>query len=227
MKKIIYLMLLCFLTLPIVSVAMADDISDVNNVIQDSMNDVMKIIKDESTNGEQKRGLLWEVVLKTFDFEKITEFSLGKFSSGSKAKLGEYSDRRFSPEQHAEFQVIFTQHVGNTYLDRLEFDGSDVTVDVEPARMLKPKKKMKRARVNSIINGKTPVEYQMLKRNAMWKAYDVKVEGRSLVSAFRKEYKSVLIKHKPEYLIDLIKGKLKAHDEAKAKKDNIEKNVPK
>ncbi len=105
MKKIIYLMFLCFLTLPIVNVAMADDISDVNNVIQDSMNDVMKIIEDESTNEEQKRGLLWEIVLKTFDFEKITEFTLGKFSSGSKSKLGEYSDRRFSPEQHVEFQA--------------------------------------------------------------------------------------------------------------------------
>ncbi len=220
-------MVLCFLTLPIVNTAMADDISDVNKVIQDSMTDVMKIIKDNSTDEDQKRGLLWEMVLRTFDFEKITEFTLGKFSSRSKAKLGEYSDRRFSPEQHAEFQSLFTQHLGNTYLERLEFDGSEVTIDVEPAKMLKPKKKMKRARVNSIINGKTLIEYQMLNRNVIWKAYDVKVEGRSLVSAFRKEYKSILIKNKPEYLIDLIKGKLKAYDEAKAKKDNVVKDESK
>lgn len=218
MKNYPGILFLCLYILSLACGAAADDLSDVNTILQSSMNDVLKIAKETGTDDAQKRAELWDIVLKTFDFEKITEFTLGKFSSRSSSKLGDYENRRFSTEQHAEFQKLFTRHLGNTYLDRLQFDGSDVKIDVEPAIMLSPKKNMKRARVNTIINDKILIDYMMLKRDNVWKVYDLKVEGRSLVSAFRKEYKTVLIKNKPDYLIDLIKGKIAEHDAAKQKK---------
>lgn len=216
MKKIIGLIFIGIFLGCMVSYASAGDVDDVDTVIQTSMKDVLKVVKNPATDDDTKRSLLWEIVLSTFDFEKITEFTLGLFSSTSKSNLGAYSDRRFSPEQHAEFEKLFTQHLGNTYLDRLEFDNVDVKIDVAKAEMLKPKKEMKRAVVKTVINDKILIDYMMLKRNDQWRVYDLKVEGRSLVSAFRKEYKSVLLKNKPDYLIDLIKGKIAEH-EAKRK----------
>lgn len=195
----------------------ANDKKDVDIILKNSMDDVLNIVKDPGTDNAEKRVKLWKIVLQTFDFEKITEFALGQFNSRSKSKLGDYQDRRFSPAQHAQFEKLFTRHLGNTYLDRLVFDGVDVKITVEPTTMLKPRKGMKRARVNTVINDKIPIDYFMLKRDNTWKAYDLKVEGRSLVAAFRKEYKTILIKNKPEYLIDLIKGKIAEHDIANAK----------
>lgn len=223
MKKIIILLFLYVFLQPFLGLAMADDVIDVNKVIQDSMDDARKIVKDTSIDDETKREQLWDMILNVFDFEKITEFTLGKFSSRSKSKLGDYSDRRLSVEQHKVFESLFTQHLGNTYLDRVDFNNvdADAKVEVVSAEMLKPKKKMKRARVNSIINDKTLVDYMMLERGDGWKIYDVKVEGRSLVSAFRKEYKTILIKNKPDYLIELIKGKVEAHKVAKIKEETI------
>ncbi len=217
MKKIIGIITICFSVMITAPLLFADDISDVDSIIQTSMKDVLKVVKEPSASDKEKRTKLWKIVQRTFDFEKITEFALGKFSATSKSKLGEYEDRRFSPEQHAEFETLFTQHLGNTYLDRLEFDGTDVKITVSTAVMMKPKKGMNRAKINTIINDKILIDYLMLKRNNMWRVYDLKVEGRSLVSAFRKEYKSVLLKNKPDYLMDLIKGKIKEHEAAKAK----------
>ncbi len=224
MKKLIFIIFISMVIAPLVfaDAGSAKEISNVDSVIQTSMTDVLKVVKETSTTDKEKRSKLWAIVLRTFDFEKITEFALGKFSATSRSKLGEYGDRRFSKDQHAEFEKLFTQHLGNTYLDRLEFDSVDVKIDVATAIMLKPKKDMKRAKINTIINDKILIDYLMLNRNNQWRVYDLKVEGRSLVSAFRKEYKSVLLKNKPDYLIDLIKGKIAAHakkEESKAKSE--------
>ncbi len=227
MKKITGILFICIYILTIAPFSFADDISDVDSILQTSMKDVLKVVKEPATSDKEKRTQLWAIVLKTFDFKKITEFVLGKFSVTSKSKLGEYQDRRFSAEQHAEFEQLFTRHLGNTYLDRLEFDSVDVKIDVATAIMLKPKKGMKRAKINTIINDKILIDYLMLMRDNQWRVYDLKVEGRSLVSAFRKEYKSVLLKNKPDYLIDLIKGKIAEHEAAKAKTAEAKKETPK
>lgn len=219
MKKIIIVLLLYLFSQPFSGSAVADDIAVVNKVIQDSMDDARRIVKDKSTGDEKKRELLWEMILKIFDFEQITDFTLGKFSAESKSQLGEYSDRRFSPEQHKVFQSLFTEHLGNTYLDRIDFNNVDTEIKVEvvSAEMLETRQNMMRARVNSMVNDKTPIDYMMLNRGTGWQIYDVKVEGRSMVSAFRKEYTTILLKNKPDYLIELLKGKITAHNEAKAK----------
>lgn len=218
MRKFIFLMFLFVCFQPLSGAVLAADTAEVTKIIQNSMDDARKIVEDKSTDDEKKRELLWIMINNIFDFEKITEFTLGKFNSRSRSKLGDYEDRRLSPEQHKEFEGLFTRHLGNTYLDRIDFNDVDVKVELVSAEMLKPKKKMKRARVNSIVDDKTPIDYLMLDRGNGWKIYDVKVEGRSLVSAFRKEYKAVLIKNRPDYLIKLLKDKIAAHSEAKNSK---------
>jgi phospholipid transport system substrate-binding protein len=195
--------------------AYADDAADVDKLIKKSMDDVLGIAKRSDINVEQKRKELWQVVLRTFDFDKVTEFTLGKFSCDSKTNLGEYSDRRFTKEQQSEFRDVFTKHLSNTYLDSMDLDKVDVRVDLKPAELLETKKGVKRAQVKTIINKKTPIDYIFLNDGKGWKVYDVKVEGRSLVSAFRTEYNNILVKDKPAVLIKMLKDKVAEHDKAK------------
>ncbi|MBU1169141.1 MAG: ABC transporter substrate-binding protein [Proteobacteria bacterium] len=215
MKKILFLMLLgchlVFLGTP----AFSDDAADVDTLIKTSMNDVLAIAKHPDTPDEQKRKELWQVVLRTFDFEKITEFTLGQFSYNATSNLGEYADRRFSKEQQAEFRELFTKHLGNNYLDRLDFKNVDVDIQLKPAEILEPKKGIKRAQAGTMINSKTPIDYMLLNEGKAWKVYDIKVEGRSLVSAFRNEYKTILLKDKPVVLIRMLKDKIAEHEAAK------------
>lgn len=217
MRKIgVFLLAFIFLVLVDLPV-FADDVTDVDQVINETMKSAFAVAKDPEIDAAKKREKLWEIVEKIFDFEKITEFTLGKFSADSKANLGQYANRRFTQKQQGEFMNAFTRHIGNTYLDRLEFKKIDVKVDIRPAKMLKSKKGMKRAKVSSLINDKTPIDYMMLKREEQWRVYDVRVEGRSLVSAFRKEYNSILVNKKPDELIKMLKDKIVEHDAAQGK----------
>ena len=195
----------------------SDDAGDVNQFIKNSMDQVLAIAKNTQLDNEGKRQELWKIVLRNFDFTKITEFTLGQFSYNSIANLGEYSDRRFSKAEQDEFQEVFTRHLGNTYLDRMDFNNVDVAIDLKPAEMLETKKGVMRAHMETIINKKTPIDYILLNEGKGWKIYDVKVEGRSLVSAFRTEYKAILLKDKPKDLIQMLKDKIKAHDADKKK----------
>lgn len=193
----------------------ADDAADVDTLIKTSMNDVLTIAKRSDISNEQKRTDLWQIILGTFDFEKITEFTLGQFSYDATSNLGDYADRRFSKAQQDEFQALFTTHLGNTYLDRLKFDNVDVSIEIKPAEILETKKGIKRAQVQTLVNAKTPIDYLLLNAGKGWKIYDIKVEGRSLVSAFRTEYKNILIKEKPPVLIQMLRDKIAEHDAAK------------
>ena len=195
----------------------SSDAADVDRLIVTSMDDVLVIARKANVGNEQKRKELWKIVMRTFDFAKITEFTLGQFSYNSKAALGDYADRRFTKAQQDEFREVFTRHLGNTYLDRMDFNNVDVIIDLKPAEILETKKNVKRAQVKSVINKNTPIDYILLTEGKDWKSYDIKVEGRSLVSAFRTEYKAILLKNKPSTLIQMLKDKVKQHDAAKKK----------
>ncbi len=195
----------------------SDDAADVDRLIKTSMHDVLDIARKPSMSNEVKRKELWKIVLRTFDFGKITEFTLGQFSYNSSSPLGEYQDRRFTKEEQDEFRDVFTRHLGNTYLDRMDFKNVDVAIDLKPAEILEAKKGIKRAQVKTMINKKTPIDYILLNEGKDWKIYDVKVEGRSLVSAFRTEYKTILLKNKPKVLTQMLKDKIKEHESAKKK----------
>lgn len=215
MKKFISIFVIGLSILCTSSQVFSDDAADVDKMMKTSMDDVLGIAKRSDISMDQKRKELWTVVLKTFDFDKVTEFTLGQFSFDSKASLGDYSDRRFTRDEQNEFREVFTRHLSNTYLDRMDLDKANVQIDLKPAEMLDNKKGIKRAQVKTIINKKTPIDYVLLNDGNGWKVYDVKVEGRSLVAAFRTEYKNFLLKDKPKVLIQTLKDKIAEHDKAK------------
>lgn len=207
------LSLILFACLPLT--AFCDDAADVDKQFKTTMDTMLGIAKNPDLPDAEKRKQLWAIVLDTIDFVKVTEFTLGPFSYDSKTNLGEYADRRFSESQQEEFRTLFIKHLGNTYLDSFDFKEADAKIDVQPSQILEMKKGIKRAKVDTMVNDKTPVEYMVLNEGNGWKVYDIKVEGRSLVSAFRTEYKNILIKDKPDVLIKMLKDKIAEHDAAK------------
>lgn len=217
MKKITGLTIAAVIMLAVASPSFSDDAADVDNMIKTTMDEAFEIAKKPGMANDVKRNELWKIVLRAFDFVKITEFTLGQFTYNSNAPLGEYSDRRFTKAEQDEFRDVFTRHLGNTYLDKMDFDNVDIIIDLKPAEILDTKRNVKRAQVQTIVNKKTPIDYILLNEGKGWKIYDVKVEGRSLVSSFRTEYRNILLKNKPKALIQMLKDKVKEHESAKKK----------
>ncbi|QFI38684.1 ABC transporter substrate-binding protein [Moritella marina ATCC 15381] len=207
------IMTLCVSTVLLVTTAVSAHANNVNQataLIDHAMTESLDIINDPVLTTEVKREKLWPIVTSYFDFDLISELTLGKFSAGSTSPLGDYSDRRFTSEQQAEFTDAFTIHLGNLYLDRLNND-SKFSVLLTKSSAMKPIRQMQRARVNSLINKKTAIDYSLRFKDDEWRIYDVKVEGRSLISSFRKEYSALLLKKTPDELLALLNEKNLAH----------------
>lgn len=182
------------------------------SVIDGMMGKSLAIVNNDETNAVDKRKVLKELVDVYFDFDLVSELTLSKFSATSKKKLGKYSNRRLTPQQQIEFTVQLKEHLSNLYLDSLD-DSTRLTAEVGKASALKKSRGMERARVMSVINDLTPIDYSMRLKDDNWKIYDVRVEGRSLVASFRKEYNALLLKNTPDQLIKLLTEKNKAHNE--------------
>jgi len=215
MKKIITLFISTLLLFTTAVNANVGNISQATALIDNVMQKSLTIINDPNLTTEVKREKLWPIVTTYFDFTLISELTLGKFAAKSTSKLGDYSDRRFTSKQQAEFTDAFTLHLGNLYLDRLNND-SHFSVSLTQSSALKPIRTMQRARVNSLINNKTAIDYSLRLKNQEWRIYDIKVEGRSLISSFRKEYAALLLKNTPEELLTLLNDKNLAHSENNA-----------
>jgi len=210
MKKIISLCISTLLFLATTVNANTNNINQATALIDNAMQESLSIINDPALTTEIKRKKLWPIVTSYFDFTLISELTLGKFSAGATSPLGDYSDRRFTVKQQDEFTDAFTIHLGNLYLDRLNND-SQFSVLLTQSSAMKPIRKMQRARVKSLINKKTAIDYSLRLKNDEWRIYDVKVEGRSLISSFRKEYTAILLKKTPDELLALLNEKNLAH----------------
>jgi phospholipid transport system substrate-binding protein len=217
MKKIITLCISTVLLFTTAINAHANNVDQATALIDNAMTESLNIINDPALTTEVKREQLWPIVTSYFDFTLISELTLGKFSANSKSQLGDYSDRRFTPKQQIEFTDAFTLHLGNLYLDRLNND-SKFSVLLTKSSAMKPIRQMQRARVNSLINKKTAIDYSLRFKDDEWRIYDVKVEGRSLISSFRKEYSALLLKNTPDELLALLNEKNLAHTDTNAKK---------
>jgi phospholipid transport system substrate-binding protein len=143
-----------------------------------------------------QRDAIWKNVKGIFDFGEISRRAVAR------------NWRRFSDAQKKAFTDIFSQFLGNTYIDKIQGEyhnekivylGQDIYED-------------KYAEVRTQIVRESlqiPVYYRMMKESdGQWKVYDVIVEGVSLVKNYRTQFASILRKEKPEQLIERLKKKL-------------------
>ena len=202
--------LFCLLTLPLLSHASGS--VQAQSTVAKAMQESLDIINTPQLSSAAKRQQLWPVITRYFDFDSIATLTLGKFSATASTPLGQYSDRRFTPVQQREFTRLFTTHLGNIYLDKLN-DDSRFTVAILQSMPLKAVKDMPRARVNTQINAKTNIDYSLRYKHKEWRIYDIRVEGRSLISSFRKEYNALLLKQTPAQLLKQLREKNVAHEQ--------------
>jgi phospholipid transport system substrate-binding protein len=58
----------------------------------------------------------------------------------------------------------------------------------------------------------------MIKKNNVWKVYDVVVENVSLVQNYRTQFTEILSRNTPEQLLEILRNKVKNQDKPSATK---------
>jgi len=194
MKKLFLLLIIIYMTFTYNIYA-----SEPFTILKEKIDKVISILNDpvysDETKKDEQYEKLWNVVEDAFDFNSMSRLALGN------------NWRNFSSEQQNEFSKVFRKYMGNYYLDKIQSGFSDEKVEYVDEELLSDKKAV--VMTNIIRNGvKTPINYSMLKTGDLWKIYDVKIEGVSLLKNYRTQFRSLLMKEKPEELIKMLKEKI-------------------
>ena len=165
--------------------AMRTTVSDALGVLQDQ-----ELKKPERT--EERVTRLKNIADSRFDYEEMAKRSLG----GQWDKLGDREQR--------EFVILFTEFLTNTYMEKIrDYAGEEV-------KFLNERLEGNYAEVKSfMVRKKTeiPLDYRLLLKGGEWKAYDVVVDGISLVRNYREQFAAILRSSSYEQLAQMLREK--------------------
>ncbi len=161
------------------------------------------LLKDPQYTAADKKELqrekIWEIMHEAFDFKLISMRALAR------------SWKDFSPKEQEEFISAFTELLRNTYIDKIQGEFHDEEIVFLNQDMISEDKAVVKSK---ILRGKVeiPMDYSMYFHDAKWWIYDVNIEGVSLVSNYRTQFKNILEKEKPQQLIQRLKEKNDKHE---------------
>ena len=152
------------------------DISTPTGRCKDSIDKVLKLVKDDSLSPEVRWSRIEDVIDNSFDFQTMSQSVLA--TNWKKATLGERD----------KFIDYFSKHLFNTYRNIIQ------SYTDEKIRYAKETIDGDRAEVDTIVVTKTaeiPVNYKLKNNDGVWYAYDVEIEGASLINKYRNEYGTI------------------------------------
>jgi phospholipid transport system substrate-binding protein len=137
--------------------------------------------------------LLKKIAGARFDYGEMARRSMG----GQWLKLEE--------KEQQEFVGLFTEFLTATYVEQIHsYAGEEV-------KFLTERLEGDYAEVKSIMVGRkteTPLDYRLMKKGDDWKAYDVIVDGISLVRNFREQFGAILRSSSYGTLVRILRDKI-------------------
>lgn len=175
LAHLIALLLLAALTVAFAQLASAASTPDGPlATVKRASDQIVLILSDKKLPRNERWTHIAPIISENFDFHTMSQSILAQ------------RWRSASPAQQQQFVEFFSQYIEATYRSKIEaYSGQRIEYTDEKVRG-------DRAAVNSVIhtgNTEIPVGY-FLRRgsNGKWKAYDVTIEGVSLVSNYRDTY---------------------------------------
>jgi len=199
MKRYFLILLVAMLLLPFGQTASA---ADPTEVLKAPMDEALALLRDSQYKSDdpakkaEQRAKFWALIEPVFDFNELSKRTLARNWS------------KFDDAQQTEFAKVFSELMGNIYVDRIQGGYSDETIEFGDQIMheSRPLAVVKTFIVSS--RNRIPVDYSLIQQGETWRVYDVKVEGVSLVKNYRSQFKEILSKDSPDQLIEQLKQKV-------------------
>ncbi len=154
--------------------------SDPQALVKETSERMLTVLREQreqlQDNPERIYALVEDIVLPHFDFTRMSRWVLGKYW------------RKATPEQRRRFENEFRMLLVKTYATSL-LEFVDDRFRYPPLRVDKGARKVT-VRTDVLRSGAAPVriEYRLFRSRDGWKAYDVLVEGISLVANYRSSF---------------------------------------
>jgi phospholipid transport system substrate-binding protein len=161
-------------------VAPEADAGSVSEQLGARIDQVIGILEDPimKIRPEERRGALRDAAGEIFDFTEITRRALGRHWQAATAA------------EREELVALFTARLERAYLERLEqYSGERISVVGE---LVDGDLATVRTRLVGKDGVETPVDYRLYRRGERWLAYDITVEGVSLVASYRAQFNTIV-----------------------------------
>jgi phospholipid transport system substrate-binding protein len=168
------------------------------DMLREHVNKVLEVLRDPALKGESGRKVKKERIRviseEIFDFTELSKRSLGQ------------NWEKFNPDQQKEFIKLYKSLLEETYSEKVtsytdekivikkEVSLSEKTVEVQTTILTR--------------TSEVPIYYRLMEKNGNWKVYDVVIEGVSLVSNYRTQFREILASKTPEALLEILRNKV-------------------
>jgi len=150
--------------------------------LRGSVDSVLKTLSDPEMKKDvktaERRRLIRAAAAEIFDFPEI-----------SRRTLAIHWQAR-TPTEREEFAALFSDLLESSYISKIEsYSGEKIQYVAETND---GNQAVVRTRIVSKQGVETPVDYRMLLQDGRWRAYDVTIEGVSLVANYRAQFNSII-----------------------------------
>ncbi len=191
------------------AIVIAEGFSTPTARVKDSVDKVITVLRDKDIAREERWSRIGLVINDSFDFRSMSQSILAT------------NWKKATPEERQQFVVFFSQYLEDTYRTKIEaYTNQKVEYTGETIRG-------KRAVVETLIitdSTKIPVNYKLKNNDGNWFAYDVVIEGVSLVSNYRSTFAAIVKNDGMEGLLSDIESRInkyKASQKEQPTTDNI------
>ena len=170
--------------------------------VKTNVSAVLEVLKDpklKGPSGKKAKEQKIEVIAdKMFDYVELSKRTLG------------LNWNKFTVDQRKEFVELFKSMLRDTYIDRITAYTNEKINFTKESPLTENTVEVQTVVVSA--SAQTPINYRLMKKNNEWKIYDVVIEGVSLVSNYRTQFRDILGNNPPQTLIDTLRKKKAAGD---------------
>jgi phospholipid transport system substrate-binding protein len=176
--------------------------------VRETVTKILRILDDpelkDSGKREQRRRLLEEIAASRFDYAEM-----------SKRVLGSYW-KPLTEAQRKEFVEVYKSFLSDKYAGRIE----DYTGRKQEVGYLAERTEGSYAEVRTELRSEKttiPMDYRLSLKDGRWSAYDIIIDGVSLVGNYRSQFQKIIRERSYEDLVKKLRERT-AIDESKSKR---------
>lgn len=148
--------------------------------VKKTVDEVVRIVasKEMKQNDQKRRQALKKTISLVFDYTEMAKRSLGKH----------WNQR--TPDEKKRFAELFATLLENSYAGKIESYNNEKIVYLK--ELIDGDHAEVKSKVVTAKRDEFTLDYRMINRNGKWMAYDVVIEGVSLVSNYRTQFNKII-----------------------------------
>ena len=158
--------------------ATADDKSEVETLLKNTLDAIVKVLQKQDLEQQAKNKEIIDIVTPLFDFELMARLSLGKEHW---AQLPQDKKERFTE--------LFIKRLKASYLNSFKLY-TDEKIFYEPSVQVKKKIHIPTYLISK--DKKISILYKFYKAEENWKIYDLEIQDVSIIRSYRSQFRSIL-----------------------------------